>query len=97
VNKTRYPGCRTFFKFPEECRMKKCVGCGYCCKKALCALAVYVLPASDDREEGDCPFLYFEEGRHWCALALYEAWAEELYIGEGCTSSLNTERRKYAE
>ena len=79
----------------EEICYRPCVGCGMCCKTALCVMAVYILPKWDDRDESDCPFLYFAEDRHWCALALHKPFAEELYIGEGCCSPLNSERRKY--
>ncbi|MFH1690589.1 MAG: hypothetical protein ABIE42_10205 [Candidatus Eisenbacteria bacterium] len=39
-----------------------------------------------------CPDLYFRDGRWWCALVEREpAYRHHLYIGEGCSSSLNTD------
>jgi len=77
----------------ERAAIRTCVGCGYCCKKSLCAMAVWILPP--ERHEEECPFLYFEGERYRCALAFHRPWAEDLCIGEGCCCSLNTERRKY--
>lgn len=62
-----------------------CVGCGYCCIVVPCvhSLARYGLE--------DCPALQWGGNRYRCALA--NELAEELAIGEGCTSELNSWRR----
>lgn len=80
-----------------------CIGCGYCCKRAPCAYAaekVRTFEAWKDGREG-CPFLRLDEklGRHLCGLILDADEHERrrllrgLYIGAGCCSSLNTDRR----
>jgi len=74
----------------EETEVSQCMGCGYCCKKSLCVLAVTLLP--DSVPEGECPFLYQEDDRYKCILAIHERWAKELYIGEGCCSGMNSVR-----
>lgn len=64
-----------------------CLGCGYCCKKVPCGLAF--------REFGQitkCPALRWDGKRYVCDLA--KDHAEELAIGAGCCSSLNSDRRK---
>jgi hypothetical protein len=77
-----------------------CVGCGFCCRQAKCTHALhhaYRLGYGRLGLEEDCPFLVFRDGRHWCGLVLDEAVdTEDLWIGEGCCSSLNSERAKYA-
>jgi hypothetical protein len=79
---------------------RPCVGCGYCCKKAVC---VGGLAHGSSNES--CDFLIFKDGRYWCRLALelMESGDEDerakvlfdLGIGVGCCSPLNSERRKY--
>lgn len=70
-----------------------CVGCGYCCLKAPCSAASrifgdYVRP---------CPFLEWRESRYYCKLTETNSdqkwdYRQELAIGAGCCSSLNTWR-----
>lgn len=74
--------------------VKACVGCGYCCKKAPCALAVRVFGATTS-----CPMLIWDEVNHryWCKACkgdggLRAEYRAQLYIGEGCCSPLNTDR-----
>ena len=80
----------------------------YCCKKARCAASFiaekvpsdhWLLKINDKlpKSEPECPFLYWDAGRYRCFLAKNEVYAQMLAIGEGCSSSLNSERRKYAE
>jgi len=88
----------------ELAAVKDCVGCGYCCKKARCAVS-YV--AEDKLYDGslvipshvrdECPFLYKESSKYRCRLAKDLKFAKELHIGAGCCGSLNSERRKYAK
>jgi hypothetical protein len=77
---------------------RPCVGCGYCCKKVPCSLSVY-LHADKPWPHHECPELIFRDGRWWCKIALEEPELakEELYIGAGCCSPLNTERLRYVD
>ena len=76
-----------------------CLGCGYCCKKAPCSLAM-----SKHGAVAPCPSLRFHDGRYWCG-EVEDAKTEKernfivgnLYIGAGCCSSLNSDRRKKAK
>jgi len=68
----------------------KCVGCGYCCLKAVC-ISVFA------DESGRCDYLEWreEEGRYRCALAEEDKFfALNVYIGKGCSSTLNTWRKE---
>ena len=70
-----------------------CVGCGYCCIQAPCAVALRVYGPVDE-----CPALTWEVDRYRCKLALLpgslgENFRKELVIGTGCSSSLNDWRR----
>ena len=73
-----------------------CIGSGYCCWKAPCMLAQRVHgPVS-----GPCPSLVFDKGRHWCGEVLKAdeddklKIIDNLAIGAGCCSSLNSWRRE---
>ena len=71
--------------------MANCVGCGYCCKKAVCCVG---LGAGSSRYS--CDFLIFKKGRHWCKLVLLKiATDKAVGVGDGCCSGMNTERLKY--
>ena len=77
---------------------RPCVGCGFCCQKARCTTSFLEesrLMTTATEKEGKCPFLYFDGGRFWCSIA--RKHAVTLAIGEGCCSSLNTERKKYTK
>lgn len=69
--------------------MADCVGCGYCCMKAMCSVGV----REHGGDEGRCPYLVWENDRYWCYLVLTEkvSW-KELFIECGCSSSLNNWR-----
>ena len=69
--------------------MTDCVGCGHCCKKAMCMLGVVEL----GRTELDCPYLYWhvEDNRYYCRIYNRETWL--VVFGEGCSSSLNSWRK----
>jgi len=75
----------------------QCVGCGYCCKKVVCAEGHR---RAKQNLDPPCPYLApQEDGTYRCGLVL-EAQNEELErlisslsIGVGCSSSLfNTYR-----
>jgi len=77
---------------------KPCVGCGFCCKKTPC-MAAY----KEGATEAPCPFLESDSVRHWCGL-IRQASPEiasklraGLYVGAGCCSNLNSDRRKMTE
>ena len=73
-----------------------CIGSGYCCKQALCVLGVEVHGSIP----GPCPSLALKDNRYWCGEILNadeerKAWLKKnLYIGEGCCSTLNSDRRE---
>lgn len=73
--------------------LRRCVGCGYCCQQAPCALG-YVLHGLGR----PCPSLVEQDGRFWCRQVLEARGAardrivKDLSIGGGCGSSLNTMR-----
>ena len=76
-----------------------CIGSGYCCWKAPCWLGLRV----HGQISGPCPSLTWspEDGRHYCGEVLKatepadrERLKAELYVGEGCCSSLNSWRRE---
>ncbi len=72
-----------------------CLGSGYCCKNALCGLAVQRHP----KATAPCPSLVLKDGRYWCGEVLAAEGEElqwlidNLYIGAGCCSPLNTDRK----
>ena len=69
----------------DELLYRPCVGCGYCCKKATCVLGL----------GSPCAYLAQHDGRYWCSLILIGAVTdEELAIGAGCCSSLNSDRQR---
>jgi hypothetical protein len=73
-----------------------CIGCGYCCRKGPCSFADSV--AWNGKWDG-CPYLRWNGERWRCSV--YEDAMERrkslihkgLFIGEGCCSPLNTNRR----
>ena len=69
----------------------QCVGCGYCCLKAPCAISVDVYKGKRE----PCPALYWNGSMYRCGLA--KLWTDELAIGAGCSSSLNTWRQDVRE
>lgn len=75
--------------------MKDCIGCGFCCRKAKCALGVRLYP----NHSGPCPELIWKEERWVCGAyyrslgSLRERLHKELAIGAGCCCSLNDYRR----
>lgn len=69
----------------RKMRRNECIGCGYCCEKAMCALGVRVHGASLP----ECPFLYREKGVYRCLLV---SRGYHVGQGEGCCSPLNSRR-----
>jgi hypothetical protein len=71
-----------------------CVGCGFCCVKSPCALAVnlYDLSSFYGGATLPCPALSWNGSRHMCANAVQ--YGEELNIGKGCRNPLNLWRRE---
>jgi len=74
----------------------QCVGCGYCCRKSPCGVAVRIY--GPVRE---CPALIYdkEQKRYFCKLcqssdSLGDRYREELSIGVGCCSPLFNQDRK---
>jgi len=68
-----------------------CVGCGFCCLKLPCFAAW----CQDWVKHTRCIKLDWDEeaNRYWCTAAKSSnLFAKDLYIGEGCTSNLNTWR-----
>ena len=67
-----------------------CVGCGYCCLKAMCWIGLRTYGF-----EKRCPALTWSDTakRYHCKLAQEDATiADDLSIGAGCSSDLNTWR-----
>ena len=75
----------------------ECVGCGYCCLKAPCAIGAHFHRI----KPGDrCPSLRWLEAerRYVCRLPFRDRkYYDLLGIGEGCSSSLNDWRKDVKE
>ncbi len=74
--------------------IRKCVRCGFCCSQALCMFAV-----AKCGPKTRCPFLRHVGKQYLCGL-IEDAKGEEkrrlmedLSIGAGCSSGLNTRRK----
>lgn len=77
----------------EKIKYHSCVGCGYCCRKAPCSVAMRIFGNSIK----ECPALMWDGSKYFCELCkkdgyLGEKYRKELYIGEGCCSPLNSDR-----
>ena len=82
-------------KESDGIRVRRCVGCGYCCAKTPCDASRRLYPGADH-----CPQLLWmeEDKRYKCSLMLIaglvgEGYRKELYAGEGCCSGLNSWRK----
>jgi len=68
--------------------MKKCTGCGECCKAEVCEVGHQIYNTSTP----PCPGLLFEKDRHWCELVkivpneLRAFLKLKMGIGFGCDS-----------
>jgi hypothetical protein len=69
-------------------RVHECVGCGYCCLKAPCALSVRIHGYMQEK----CPALIWSGTRYLCRYA--DHFKTELAIGAGCCSALNSWRQE---
>ena len=71
-----------------------CNGCGFCCVKSPCKLAVsmYDLSSFYGGATLPCPALSWNGERHVCANA--ERHREQLAIGKGCCAPLTSWWRK---
>lgn len=76
--------------------VKECVGCGFCCRKAPCWVAVRIWGKGLEK----CPALKWDEQekRYWCDLCkkpgqMGSDYRRELEAGEGCCCGLNTDRQ----
>ena len=75
-------------------KIKKCIGCGYCCMKSPCEASLRLYGSIKE-----CPQLIWNEqtNRYNCNLMLLpgligQGYREELFAGTGCCSSLNSWR-----
>jgi len=74
--------------------VKPCVGCGYCCKKSPCFIAMSMGIA----DHGRCLALYWNGEMYRCRLIeTNTSKARELFADEGCCSPLNSWRRDVRE
>jgi len=72
---------------------RQCVGCGYCCLKIPCFGALFHGWVD---EKMRCTKLIWDEeaNRYWCQRAKENRlFAENIYVGQGCSSDLNTWRK----
>lgn len=72
----------------------KCVGCGYCCMKAPCGVAVRLHGTGLSR----CPHLKWKGSRYVCLLMVGDSevareYRRELFAGIGCCSGMNSWRK----
>jgi hypothetical protein len=78
-------------------RFEACVGCGYCCLTAMCAVGYLVYSAGKEVDVPErCPYLLWnkEDGRYWCGLTeVHEKFKSLIHAGEGCCSTLNSWRK----
>jgi len=82
----------------ESLNIKECVGCGFCCTKALCNAALRLYSTNTP----PCPALVWNGTRNICNLMtlpglLGENYRSELYAGEGCCCNLNSWRKEPLE
>ena len=70
-----------------------CIGCGYCCISVPCDTSRRIYSNGVTQ----CPELEWNGERYICKLTtghLSERYKEELYIGKGCCSNLNSWRKE---
>ena len=83
-----------WFKEKLGVEIKPCVGCGFCCIKAICSTGARIYGPSVNL----CPALEWRETRYYCKLMELPNqqgfdYKKELYAGEGCCCNLNDWRR----
>lgn len=84
--------------------MADCIGCGYCCLKAICALGheyIYKFRKDNINTLSDCkvtrcPLLGWAGDRYVCQLVIDrpDLYNEPLSIGAGCSSSFCNDWRE---
>lgn len=80
----------------EEYPYRECVGCGYCCRSAVCIVG----RTRYGNIAAPCPLLARKDGRWRCLAVLEAKGARELHlksvlaIGAGCCSPLNSDRQE---
>ena len=72
-----------------ELKTRTCVGCGYCCRKAVCCTGMLVYGVEGSTR---CPGLVPRDGIFRCLLA--DQYREDLAIGAGFCSPLFNEDRE---
>ena len=82
----------------EKMYARPCVGCGYCCLLARCAISFtaegeHYLEPGEPLEADACPWLRWDSRRYRCSIA--DKYPEGLAIGAGCCSPLNSIRRGF--
>lgn len=77
---------------------RKCVGCGFCCLKAICVVGYsYLAKGEDIGEISRCPLLIWDDpqSRYLCTLIDKDKrFKSALHIDKGCCAGLNTWRRE---
>lgn len=79
----------------ESIYIRPCVGCGYCCRESQCMIGIVCYGLKDV-----CPALYYDQhkAKYRCKLVEVSTQArEQLYIGAGCCSPLNSDRRAFVD
>jgi len=76
----------------EDFKCPPCLGCGWCCAKATCALGLATYDILRTIGGLPCPALYFKRGRYWCKLYDPEKYPE--LFGYGCGHTLGNSWRK---
>lgn len=73
---------------------KKCVGCGYCCIRAMCRFGL-----DKHGYHKVCPSLFWDGKKYRCDLVKenYKNIVEAMEINIGCCSNLNTWRNNVKE
>ena len=69
-------------------KIVKCVGCGFCCLKAPCAVAIHIHGEGVDR----CPELVWVKDKYRCRVANDPRYRAFIGPGKGCCRSLNSWR-----
>ena len=77
--------------------VKQCVGCGFCCRQAPCAMALRIY----GRTLTKCPELVYHDSRWRCRAVehaqgpLYDRYVDDVASGGGCSSTMFIEDRRY--
>lgn len=75
-------------------KVEPCIGCGFCCRQAPCAMAVRIHGPIEK-----CPELVYYDGRWWCRAIenargpLADQYRQAVAIGGGCSSTLCNQDR----